>query len=200
MTSWTPFSSRLECKRYHQSWLKGNDLPLCYNTQAASRYLFLWRLRWGNPRRWRRRTAIQGHLHPVALCTYANDRRPPARQEVGKWNYPNAYSISKRQAFRLQNLQNHSSTPGGGGGGVHFHTQRLAHSLDATVHRGFNWFVVNTCRMCHLNNRINGKIQKCGGPHSNIVLLCQSAKGSSISPTNPPQRHQMILATGGVVK
>jgi len=47
---------------------------ICHCVTISSRYLYLWRSEWGNPRRWRRRrNATQGHLHPVVLCTYVND-------------------------------------------------------------------------------------------------------------------------------
>jgi len=79
------------------------------------------------------------------------------------------------------------------GPGAHFYTRRLAHSPGATVHCGFNWYVINTCQMRYLNNRINGKDGNSAG-----TLLCYASLQrvrQFLLPHLPPHfaGHQTIL-------
>jgi len=82
------------------------------------------------------------------------------------------------------------------GVGVHFYIQRLAQSLGATVHCGFNWCVVNTCQIRHLNNKINGKDGNSGTSpeHCYAMSVCKGFVNFSYhQPPPPPPRHKMIL-------
>ena len=79
------------------------------------------------------------------------------------------------------------------GVGVHLYTLRLAHSLGAIVHYGFNWFVINKCQMRHLNNRINGKDRNSGTSPEHCYDVSLQRVRQFLLPTPPPTRHQMIL-------